>query len=320
MNDDMKPPQGPIPAADRRRALLGALLLLVMVAGAWLSGLLLFGVRVNTRPAAPEGMRAALPETGGAPASAAAGAAGPAAARTALPALKPHSMRPGRTFRDCATCPEMVVVPPGRFDMGEPPDTHRVTLAHAFALGKYEVTQAEWQAVMGSDPAHFHGARLPVEQVSWSDAQAFIDKLSRKTGKHYRLPSEAEWEYACRAGGADEYCGGNEADHVAWYGALGEAGGNSGRATHPVGMKQPNALGLYDMSGNVWEWVADTWHPGYAGAPADGSAWQGGGAKRVIRGGSWQDYPLLAAASYRIYAGAAKRSSDLGLRVARDLP
>jgi formylglycine-generating enzyme required for sulfatase activity len=159
-----------------------------------------------------------------------------------------------------------------------------------------------------------------VEQVSWDDAQAYIKKLNRKTGQHYRLPSEAEWEYACRAGGAQAYCGGNEVDRVAWYGALGEAGGNSGQATHPVGRKQPNALGLYDMSGNVWEWVADPWHPGYAGAPTDGRAWQGDGAKRVIRGGSWRDYPLLAAASYRIYAGAAKRSSDLGLRVARDLP
>lgn len=327
MNDDMKPTQDGIPAAHRRRALLRAALLLILFAGAWLSGLLLFGVRVNTRPAVPEGMRAALPETGGAPEGAAAVEAAPPAARAVLPALKPHPMQPGRTFRDCAACPEMVVVPPGHFDMGEPPDTHRVALAHAFALGKYEVTQAEWQAVMGRDPAHFHGARLPVEQVSWSDAQAFITRLNRKTGKHYRLPSEAEWEYACRAGGADTYCGGNDADRVAWYGALGDAaGGNSGRTTHPVGMKQPNALGLHDMSGNVWEWVADPWHPGYAahpghaGAPVDGSVWQGDGAKRVIRGGSWQDYPLLAAASYRLYAGAAKRSSDLGLRVARDLP
>jgi formylglycine-generating enzyme required for sulfatase activity len=228
-------------------------------------------------------------------------------------------LKSGDTFRDCATCPEMVVIRPGSFDMGAPPDTHRVAIRHAFALGKFEVTQAEWQAVMGSNPSHFKGAHLPVEHVNWDDAQAFIRKLNRRTGRHYRLPSEAEWEYACRGGHrADDYCGGNDADQVAWYGALGEGGGNSANTTHPVGLKAPNGFGLYDMSGNVWEWMADPWHPGYGGAPADGSVWNGGGAKRVIRGGSWLDYPLLAQASYRIWAGTVKRSNDLGFRVARD--
>lgn len=224
-----------------------------------------------------------------------------------------------RTFRDCAQCPVMVVVPAGSFDMGAPPDTHHVVIRHGFALGQFEVTQAEWGAIMGDHPSRFSGASLPVDHVDWGDAQTFIRKLNRRTGKHYRLPSEAEWEYACRAGRTDDYCGGNDADGVAWYGALGEAGGNSSSTTHPVGLKAPNAFGLYDMSGNVWEWVADAWHPGYAGAPTDGSAWNGDGAKRVIRGGSWLDYPLLAQASFRIWAGATKRSSDLGFRVARDL-
>lgn len=225
----------------------------------------------------------------------------------------------GRTFRDCATCPEMVVIPAGRFDMGAPPDTHRIVIRRAFALGRFEVTQAEWQAIMGSNPSQFKGASLPVEHVNWDDAQAFIRKLSQRTGRHYRLPSEAEWEYACRGGREDDYCGGNAADRLAWYGALGEAGGNSGNTAHPVGLKAPNAFGLYDMSGNVWEWVADPWHPGYEGAPADGRVWAGDGAKRVIRGGSWLDYPLLAQASFRIWAGRGKRSSDLGFRVARDV-
>ena len=183
-----------------------------------------------------------------------------------------------RTFRDCAQCPVMVVVPAGSFDMGAPPDTHHVVIRHGFALGQFEVTQAEWGAIMGDHPSRFSGASLPVDHVDWGDAQTFIRKLNRRTGKHYRLPSEAEWEYACRAGLKDDYCG-----------------------------------------GNVWEWVADAWHPGYAGAPTDGSAWNGDGAKRVIRGGSWLDYPLLAQASFRIWAGATKRSSDLGFRVARDL-
>lgn len=223
------------------------------------------------------------------------------------------------TFRDCARCPEMVVIPAGSFNMGAPPDTHPVTLRHAFALGRFEVTQAEWMAIMGRNPSHFKGADRPVEQVSWNDVQAFIHRLNRRTGKRYRLPSEAEWEYACRAGHEDDYCGGNDVDRLAWYGALGEGGGNSGNASHPVGLKAPNAFGLHDMSGNVWEWVADAWHPGYAGAPKDGGAWDGDGARRVIRGGSWLDYPLLAQASFRIWAGAAKRSSDLGFRVARDL-
>ena len=234
----------------------------------------------------------------------------------------PHARgpQPGGVFRDCGYCPGIVVIPPGSFEMGERPNTHHVAIEYPFALGKYEVTQAEWRAVMGNDPAHFKGADLPVEQVSWQDAQEYIAELNRKTGRQYRLPTEAEWEYACRAGTSDEYCGSSDVNSVAWYGAYGAIGGNSGQASKPVGAKQANAFGLYDMSGNVWEWVADPWHDGYRGAPADGSMWQGDGAKRVIRGGSWLDYPLLARAGFRVWAGAAKRSSDLGFRIARTLP
>jgi len=228
----------------------------------------------------------------------------------------PHSME----FKDCPNCASMVVIPPGSFEMGKEPNQHRVTISHPFALGKYEVTQAEWQAVMGSNPSHEKGASLPVEQVSWNDIQEFIRLLSRETGKNYRLPSEAEWEYACRAGDADKYCGGDDVDRVGWYGAASDSEGNSDKMTHPVGSKQANAFGLYDMSGNVWEWVEDPWHDTYAGAPADGSVWQGDGTKRVIRGGSWLDYPLLARADFRVWAGAGKRSGDLGFRLAMSLP
>ena len=179
----------------------------------------------------------------------------------------------------------MVTVPGGSFEMGsgngdELPQ-HRVTLK-AFALGKYEVTQAQWQAVMGDNPSNFKqcGGNCPVENVSWNDAQAFIQKLNQKTGANYRLPTEAEWEYACKAGQETEYCGGNNIDEVAWY-------GNNSQTTHPVGQKQANAFGLYDMSGNAWEWVQDSYHGKYNGAPTDGTEWLGDGAKRVLRGGSW---------------------------------
>ncbi len=226
--------------------------------------------------------------------------------------------QPGRVFRDCTNCPDMVVVPAGSFEMGAQPDTHHVEIDRPIAIGRYEVTQAEWQAVMGNNPSHFKGANLPVEQVSWNDVQEFIRKINRRTGKQYRLPTEAEWEYACRAGAMTEYCGSDDVNSVAWYGPPSGSGNSSGM-THPSGARQPNAFGLYDMSGNVWEWVADTWHADYSGAPADGSMWQGDGGRRVIRGGSWLDYPLLARASFRVWGGEQKRSSDLGFRLARSL-
>jgi formylglycine-generating enzyme required for sulfatase activity len=231
----------------------------------------------------------------------------------------PHALKL-RQFQDCAACARMVEIPAGSFEMGAGVEAHRETIAHPFAIGRYEVTQAEWQAVMGNNPSRFKGDKLPVEQVNWNDVQQFIARLNRKTGRHYRLPTEAEWEYACRAGTADTYCGANDADSVAWYGAQADAGGNSGRNPHPVGEKQPNAFGLYDMSGNVWEWVQDPWRSGDAGIPSDGGAWVPGREPRVVLGGSWLDYPLLARAQFHIWAGAMKRSSDLGFRLALTLP
>jgi formylglycine-generating enzyme required for sulfatase activity len=164
---------------------------------------------------------------------------------------------------------------------------HKVCL-EGFWLGKYEVTQDQWRRVMGGNPSRFKkGDDHPVEQVSWKDAQAFIAKLNARGEGGVRLPSESQWEYACRGGGREEtYCGGEDLDRLAWY------GGNSGGTTHAVGGKAANALGLYDMSGNVYEWVQDCYQDSYAGAPADGSAREAGDCgRRVVRGGGWDYVP-----------------------------
>ncbi len=235
------------------------------------------------------------------------------------------SMAAGKIIKDCADCPEMVVIPAGSFDMGsskgEPNEmpVHRVTISRAFAIGKTEVTQGQWKALMGNNPSKFGncGDNCPVEQVSWDDAQAFIEALNAKTGKKYRLPSEAEWEYACRAGAQQEYCGSDDLDSVGWYGGLAKPAGNSGKSTNPVATKQPNAWGLYDMSGNVWEWVEDVYHDSYKGAPADGSAWQGDSTLHVPRGGGWS---YAQPAAKRGGSESDFRYSTIGLRLARKLP
>lgn len=234
------------------------------------------------------------------------------------------TMAPGKIFKDCDDCPEMVVIPAGSFDMGSDNDpseqpVHRVTLSRAFALGKTEVTQGQWKAIMGDNPSKFTacGDNCPVDQVSWNDAKAFIEKLNAKTGKQYRLPSEAEWEYACRAGTRQEYCGSDNPDSAGWYGALATPAGNSEKTTNPVATKAANAWGLHDMSGNVWEWVEDSYHDNYNGAPADGSAWQGDGALRVPRGGSWS---YLQRAAKRGGSEPDFRYSTIGFRLARTLP
>jgi formylglycine-generating enzyme required for sulfatase activity len=230
--------------------------------------------------------------------------------------------KPGAVFKDCAECAEMVVIPAGSFDMGDNGSTHRVALK-AFAMGKTEVTQAQWQAVMGGNPSllRFCGSDCPVENISWDDAQAFVQKLSAKTGKSYRLPSEAEWEYACRAGARQEYCGSDSLGAVAWYGAFATPAGSSDKSSQRVGTKPANAFGLHDMTGNVWELIQDCWNPTFAGAPVDGSAWNTGACgQRLLRGGSWNLDASYARAAYRGRLSTWNRNNNSGLRLARTLP
>ena len=263
--------------------------------------------------------------------------AGPAQAEE--PAAKP-----GASFKDCGRCPEMVVIPGGSFLMGSPPDEpgrlqvegpqHRVKVRR-FAIGRYEVTFAEWRACYATKRCtHWPNSlgwgqgRQPVIYVSWRDAKRYVGWLSRKTGKRYRLPSEAEWEYAARAGTQTAYWWGKQASHQ--YANYGKEkccwGLASGRdrwvGTSPVGSFPPNRFGLYDISGNVWEWVEDCWHKSYVGAPSDGRAWTTGGdcLTRVFRGGSWYDVPRLLRAAPRIRIASGGRSFVIGFRVARTLP
>jgi formylglycine-generating enzyme required for sulfatase activity len=210
---------------------------------------------------------------------------------------------------------ELVLVPAGSFKMGsnsydDERPVHDVTISMAFYMGKYEVTQAQWQAVMGSNPSNFKGDNLPVENVSWDDAVAFIARLNaQKDGYSYRLPSEAEWEYACRAGTTGDYAG--DLDAMAWYDK------NSGNKTHDVGTKAPNAFGLFDMHGNVLEWCQDWYQDSYSGAPTDGSAWLSGGDQnyRVLRGGSWNSDAGLLRSTNRSRSSPDVRNADVGFRV-----
>jgi formylglycine-generating enzyme required for sulfatase activity len=232
-----------------------------------------------------------------------------------------------------ATCTVTVAVPPvgsgnydmvavggGTFTMGctseqgddcydtEKP-AHQVTLS-AFYIGKYEVTQAQWTSVMGSNPSYFKGDNLPVEMVSWSDVQEFIQKLNAQTGKTYRLPTEAEWEYAARGGAQSQgykYSGSNTVGDVAWY------SGNSS-TTHPVGQKSSNELGLYDMTGNVSEWCSD-WYGYYSSSSQTNPAGPSSGSSRVLRGGSWSNYAQDVRVPVR-GGGAPGARFNLGFRLA----
>jgi formylglycine-generating enzyme required for sulfatase activity len=224
-------------------------------------------------------------------------------------------------WRDPASGIEFVFVPGGTFEMGDgyvwsdEKPVHKVTVPD-FYIGKYPVTQRQYSAVMKENPSYFKkGNDYPVERVSWDDAQAFIKKLNEKTGGEigFRLPSEAEWEYAARSGGKDEkYAGGDDLGKLGWY------GGNSGGETHPVGEKQPNGLGIYDMSGNVWEVVEDDWRDDYTGAPTDGSAWVNSprGLFRVLRGGSWLNYARSCRSVHRSLYSPVGWSKYAGFRLA----
>ena len=218
----------------------------------------------------------------------------------------------------------MVYVAGGTFTMGATTEqgsdadsdekpAHRVTLS-SFSIGKYEVTQEEWQAVMGSNPSRFKGAKRPVENVSWNDCQEFIRKLNQLTGRQFRLPTEAEREYAARGGNKSldyKYAGSSNLGIVAWY------DDNSNSQTHDVGQKQPNDLGLYDMSGNVWEWCQDWYDRNYySSLPQTNPMGPSSGSFRVYRGGSWAISAKYCSVSHRCNDLPDSRCDNLGLRLA----
>ena len=219
---------------------------------------------------------------------------------------------------------KMIRVEGGSFMMGSPdnnPDAyddekplHEVTLSDYY-IGETQVTQALWKAVMGKNPSRFKGDNNPIEEVSWTDCQEFINKLNTKTGRTFRLPTEAEWEYAARGGNksrGDKYAGSDNIDEVAWY------GNNSERVTHPVKQKKANELGLYDMSGNVWEWCQD-WFGRYGSGKETDPMGSSESSYRVLRGGSWSDGAQSCRVAYRVAYrdyGAPDSRNRIGFRLA----
>ncbi|WP_332670950.1 SUMF1/EgtB/PvdO family nonheme iron enzyme [Aromatoleum sp.] len=281
-------------------------------------------------PAAPKA------ETPAKPAAPAAAPRTPAVPERASPAPAPQAAKPAapsqlKEIKDCPACPALVELPRGEFGMGSNTDdpserpAHRVTIGRPFAIGKYEVTNEQWAACVAAaacaklagDDAAMKNA--PARDLSWNDARQYVQWLSKTTGKSYRLPTEAEWEYAVRGGTATRY----------WWGAqmapgkanckdCGEPWNQDGPAN--VGSFAPNPYGLYDLNGSVWEWVADCWHSTYKGAPDDGRAWDEANCRaRVIRGGSWREGADYMLASTRFKYDASVRHSQNGFRVARDM-
>ena len=214
---------------------------------------------------------------------------------------------------------EFVKIPAGEFDMGsnngedEEMPVRKVRISRSFQLGKYPVTQEQWKAVMGNNPSSFEGASRPVEQVSWDDVQEFLDKLNRPSdGFEYRLPTEAEWEYAARAG--------TTGDDLVNLGEMGWYVANSGDETHPVGEKKPNAWGLYDMQGNVYEWVQDWYDSEYYGSrpnPDTDPSGPASGSLRVVRGGTWSYPAQYCRSAYRFRDRPGYRFNALGFRLLR---
>lgn len=272
-------------------------------------------------------------------------------AAASLPALA-ASDAPGTVFRDCkSSCPEMVVLPAGTFTMGTPDDEmgrqpdegplHPVTFAKPFAISRFQVTAGEWDAYVresgvkiadgdtrpgreckASKPRYKQGPKQPAVCMSWYDAQAYAAWLSKKTGKHYRMVSEAQREYAARAGSSGPFPFPLDPDaeyeisrHANVYGPK-----DGYSYTSPVGSYPANAFGVYDMHGNVYEWVADCYHDSYVGAPSDGSAWTEASCDNVnIRGNDWGEAPIFSRSGNRNNAGPQARGDWLGFRVAREL-
>jgi formylglycine-generating enzyme required for sulfatase activity len=242
---------------------------------------------------------------------------------------EPGETGPVATIKDCAACPVMLALPAGSFAMGsnssDPSEkpAHRVTLHEPFALGKFEVTVGEWNACVGAGACQRVAsqagaeARLPMRDVSWDDAQQYLKWLSGVGNRSYRLPTEAEWEYAARGGTSTRY----------WWGEQMKGGNASckgcgepwnAETPPPAGSFVANPFGFYDLNGSVWEWVADCWHASYKGAPADGSAWDEPSCRtRVIRGGSWLEDGSYMLSSTRFKYDASVRQSQNGFRVAR---
>lgn len=237
---------------------------------------------------------------------------------------------PGTVFRDCPQCPEMIVIPPGVFTMGETGHSretplHSVSIRAPFAIGRFTVTFEEWAACLadggcaGQRPsdAGWGGGRRPVINVSWDEAQGYVAWLARKSGRPYRLPSEAEFEYVARAGTTTDF----------WWGSsIGQGNANcdgcgsawDNRQTAPVGSFKANPFGVYDTAGNVTQWMADRWNSNYVGAPTDGSAWMTGDPRRVVmRSGSWFNGQARQHAAFRNGDAPIVRNSKIGFRVAR---
>ncbi len=225
---------------------------------------------------------------------------------------------------------KLVLIPAGTFTMGSPAEEvgriydetqHEVTISMSYYFGAYEVTQDQYEKVMGDNPSKFKGAKNPVETVSWDDAVTFCKKLSElpeetEAGREYRLPMEAEWEYACRAGSKIRYRFGDSPilrEETAWFGE------NSERKTHPVGEKKANRWGLYDMHGNVYEWCQD-WYAPYPSGTTTNNQWPSGSSGRVIRGGSWAGGATFCRAAMRSAIDPSRRTSANGFRVAISLP
>ncbi len=266
--------------------------------------------------------------------------------------------RAGQVFKDCPDCPEMVVIPAGSFNMGsnenynEKP-IHRVTFNKAYALGKTEITKGQFATFVNAsnyaadnecwvfeftsgffgsykkrsgtnwrNPGYSQDDNHPVTCINWNDAKAYTSWLSRKSGKTYQLPTEAQWEYACRAGGTHTYCGSDNVDSIAWYFSW---DGDSPRTPKAVAQKQANAFGLHDMSGNVSEWIEDSYRSDYNGAPTDGSKWKVDPAVinkdwRVQRGGTWTALAEHMRPAFRGSERLDIRGNSFGFRVARTLP
>jgi len=256
----------------------------------------------------------------------------------------PIGPKAGESFRDCDVCPEMVVIPAGSFRMGSPEGesgrsedegpVHTVTFERPFAIARHEVAFDEWDACVrdGScrhkpDDEGWGRGRRPVINVSWKDAKEYVQWLSRKTGQDYRLPSEAEWEYAARAGTKTPFFTGDciSTDQANYdgnydYDGCGAKTGVYRGKTLPVGSLASNAWGLYDVLGNVWEWTEDCWNDSYEGAPSDGSAWTDGDcSRRVLRGGSWGNYPDVVRSADRNRNDTVLRNDFIGFRPARTL-